>query len=161
MTFLGPAAAARRPLPRHIAVVSAALVLVATFMILTPRSSGIDLTSITSVVDPSAPTSAPLTSAEPSGEEFYKTKTPPADIDRVSNRTLGFSKIFVVGLPERSDKRDAIVLSSALTGFHVEWVDGVKGEEIPDKAIPFGVEREKLWNTNLGSWRGHMTAARR
>ncbi|KAI0380888.1 glycosyltransferase family 25 protein [Hypomontagnella monticulosa] len=85
----------------------------------------------------------------------------PIDINRVANETLGFEKIFVVGLPERSDKRDAIALTSASTGFHVEWVDGVKGETVPDKAVPFGANRKKLWETNLGSWRGHMNAIRR
>ncbi|OTA65922.1 glycosyltransferase family 25 protein [Hypoxylon sp. EC38] len=85
----------------------------------------------------------------------------PADINRVANGTLGFEKIFVVGLPERSDKRDAIELTSSLTGFHVEWVDGVKGETVPDKAVPFGTDRKKLWETNLGSWRGHMNAVRK
>ncbi|KAI1497590.1 glycosyltransferase family 25 protein [Biscogniauxia marginata] len=79
----------------------------------------------------------------------------------VTNETLGFSKIFVVGLPERSDKRDAFALTSALTGFHVEYVDGVKGEAIPDKAVPFGVNRGPLGESNLGSWRGHMNAVRR
>lgn len=84
-----------------------------------------------------------------------------ADINRVVNDTLGFSKVFVVGLPDRSDKRDAIALTSAATGFHVEFVDGVKGEMIPDKAVPFGVDRTTLWDSNLGSWRGHMNAIRR
>ncbi|KAI0405464.1 glycosyltransferase family 25 protein [Xylaria palmicola] len=78
-----------------------------------------------------------------------------------ANDTLGFSKIFVVGLPERTDKRDALALTSALTGFHVEFVDGVKGESIPDKAVPLGVDRKALWEENLGSWRGHMNAIRR
>ncbi|KAK6953170.1 hypothetical protein Daesc_005470 [Daldinia eschscholtzii] len=92
----------------------------------------------------------------------YRSRGSPADIvERVGNETLGFEKIFVVGLPERSDKRDAIALTSKLTGFGVEWVDGVKGETVPDKALPFGADRKKLWETNLGSWRGHMNAIRR
>ena len=145
MTFLSSKTAARRPLPRHVVIVSAAVVIIIiTFLILTPRPSGLDLSSITRVVvdDVSAPVSTPSATADPSRDEAYKTKLQPADIDRVSNSSLGFSKIFVVGLPERSDKRDAIALASALTGFHVEWADGVKGEDIPDKAIPFGIERE-------------------
>ncbi|KAI8632383.1 hypothetical protein F5Y19DRAFT_421024 [Xylariaceae sp. FL1651] len=81
--------------------------------------------------------------------------------NRVQNNTLGFAKVFVVGLPERSDKRDAIVLTSSLTGFHVDFVDGVRGETIPDKAVPFQVDRKLLMETNLGSWRGHMNAIRR
>ncbi|KAI1275979.1 hypothetical protein F5Y07DRAFT_367759 [Xylaria sp. FL0933] len=79
----------------------------------------------------------------------------------VVNQTLGFSNIFVVGLPERTDKRDALVLTSALTGFHIDFIDGVRGESIPDKAVPFGVNRNALMETNLGSWRGHMNAIRR
>ncbi|KAF3771411.1 family 25 glycosyltransferase [Cryphonectria parasitica EP155] len=91
----------------------------------------------------------------------YTGRSSPAEINRVANDTLGFSEIFVVGLPERSDKRDALVLSAALTGFHVEWVDGVEGETIPDKAVPFGINRYSVTESNLGSWRGHMNAIRR
>ncbi|TRX96439.1 hypothetical protein FHL15_002711 [Xylaria flabelliformis] len=81
--------------------------------------------------------------------------------DLAINRTLGFSKIFAIGLPERTDKRDAFALTSALTGFHVEFMDGVRGESIPDQAVPPGVDRKALMETNLGSWRGHMNAIRR
>lgn len=31
---------------------------------------------------------------------------------------------------------------------------------MPDKALPFGVDRVALWENNLGSWRGHMDAIR-
>lgn len=91
----------------------------------------------------------------------YMGRSQPEEINRVTNDTLGFSKIFVVGLPERTDKRDALALTAALTGFHVEFVDGVRGETIPDKAVPFGIDRHGLMETNLGSWRGHMNAIRR
>ncbi|KAI1288911.1 hypothetical protein F5Y03DRAFT_388983 [Xylaria venustula] len=76
--------------------------------------------------------------------------------DSITNHTLGFSNIFVVSLPERTDKRDALALTSALTGFHVEFVDGIKGESVPDRAVPPGVDRNVLLEANLGSWRGHM-----
>lgn len=79
----------------------------------------------------------------------------------VENSTLGFQKLFAVGLPERSDKRDALTLISSLVGFKVDWIDGVKGESVPDKALPYGVDRVRLWENNLGSWRGHMNAVRR
>lgn len=91
----------------------------------------------------------------------YKGQSTPEDINRVTNGTLGFGKVFVVGLPERTDKRDAMALTSSLTGFDVEWVDGWHGQDIPDKAVPFGVDRGMLMETNLGSWRGHMDAVRR
>lgn len=81
-------------------------------------------------------------------------------IELVANSTLRFQKIFAVGLPERSDKRDALALTSSLTGFSVDWIDGVRGQSVPDKALPYGVDRIKLWENNLGSWRGHMNAVR-
>jgi hypothetical protein len=78
----------------------------------------------------------------------------------VANGTLGFEKIYVVNLRERSDKRDAMTLASSLTNFKIEWRDGVMGEDVPDKAVPFGTTREGLWNNNLGSWRAHMNTVR-
>lgn len=90
----------------------------------------------------------------------YKGRSGP-DINRVTNDTLGFSKIFVVGLKERTDRRDALALTSALTGFHVDWIDGVRGSEIPGKALPFRVDRERFGDAMLGSWRAHMNVIRR
>lgn len=93
--------------------------------------------------------------------DTYQGRSSPAEINRVANKTLGFSKVFAIGLPERSDKRDALTLSAALTGFHVEWIDGIEGDSIVDKAIPFGINRHGMMASNLGSWRGHMNAIRR
>jgi len=80
--------------------------------------------------------------------------------ESASNSTLGFERVFAIGLKERTDKRDAVALTSSLLGFNVDWIDGVRGESIPDKAVPFGTDRKKLWENNLGSWRGHMNAVR-
>ncbi|KAH8903875.1 hypothetical protein BR93DRAFT_884624 [Coniochaeta sp. PMI_546] len=93
------------------------------------------------------------------GPDYHGSSTP--STNRVTNATLGFSRIFAIGLPSRSDKRDALTLASALTGFRIDWMPGVRGESVPDKAVPPGVDRKKLMETNLGSWRGHMDAVRR
>lgn len=85
---------------------------------------------------------------------------PAPDVDPITNATLGFEKVFAVGLAERSDKRDALALISSLTGFKIDWVEGVRGESVVDKALPFGVNRTVLWENNLGSWRSHMNAIR-
>ncbi|KXJ85182.1 hypothetical protein Micbo1qcDRAFT_186738 [Microdochium bolleyi] len=83
-------------------------------------------------------------------------------MDAVYNETLGFTQVIAVSLPERTDKRDALSLSSALTGFKITWQDGVKGETIPDRALPVGWNRKGgAKDTNLGSWRGHVNAIRR
>lgn len=79
----------------------------------------------------------------------------------IANETLGFERFFVIGLPERSDKRDALALTSSLTGIQLDWIDGVVGSSIPNSAVPYGVNRTQLWESNLGSWRSHMNAIRR
>ncbi|KAI1385301.1 glycosyltransferase family 25 protein [Hypoxylon trugodes] len=147
--------------PRHIVIGIAAFFLVLCFVLFTPRSTHIDLHSTGRSASQSPLVKTSLRKADRFYGKDYKGHASPADINRVGNETLGFEKVFVVGLPERSDKRDAIALTSALTGFNVEWIDGVRGEAVPDKAVPFGADRKKLWETNLGSWRGHMNAVRR
>jgi hypothetical protein len=110
-----------------------------------------------------------LIARQPSLEPPYKAQikeaktshTNPEGIGAAANDTLGFSKVFVVGLPERTDKRDALTLTGALTGFNLEFIEGVKGESVSDKALPLGVDRQALMEGNLGSWRGHMNAIRR
>lgn len=41
-----------------------------------------------------------------------------------------------MNLPERPDKLDAFTLTSEITGFEYEVIEGVKGGEISDKALP-------------------------
>ncbi|KAI9738288.1 MAG: hypothetical protein M1834_008786 [Cirrosporium novae-zelandiae] len=80
------------------------------------------------------------------------------NLGAIKNDTLGFEKIFVVSLPERGDRRDAFTLTSSLTGFNFEWVDGVKGADVPTKALPSTFNRE-LGDNVIGCWRAHMNAA--
>lgn len=77
------------------------------------------------------------------------------------NSTLGFQKIFVVNLPERSDKRDAMSLAASLTNISIDFVDGVRGETIPAKALPLHQESRTMPENMLGSWRAHMNAVRK
>lgn len=84
----------------------------------------------------------------------------PPDFGQVANRTLGFQKVMAIGLPERSDKRDALDLMAALSGFEIDWVDGVRSSSISDKAVPFGIDVTKMHDNFFGSWRGHMNAIR-
>ena len=63
-------------------------------------------------------------------------------------------------MPERSDKRDAMTLAASLTGFNVDYVDGIRGDTIPNKSLPIGQEDRKMTNQRLGSWRAHMNTIR-
>ncbi|OTB01735.1 glycosyltransferase family 25 protein [Hypoxylon sp. CI-4A] len=101
----------------------------------------------------------PLSSASSQAKQVSPTEK--HDKSDVFNETLGFEKVFVIGLPERSDKRDALTLMSALTGFKLSFIDGVMGKTVPDKTLPFGWNRETMPENNLGSWRGHINTMRR
>jgi hypothetical protein len=47
-----------------------------------------------------------------------------------------FQKIFVLSMPNRSDKRDAIALSAYVSGLQVEFIDGVDPASMSPKAYP-------------------------
>ncbi|KAI9830031.1 MAG: hypothetical protein M1819_005861 [Sarea resinae] len=98
---------------------------------------------------PSRETSGTYSTGGPKSTRFEET---------INNATLGFGKILVVNLPERTDHRDALTLISGLTNIHLDWIDGIWGKDIPDKALPLGANRELMGNGNLGSWRAHMNA---
>jgi GR25 family glycosyltransferase involved in LPS biosynthesis len=40
----------------------------------------------------------------------------------------------------------------------IEFIDGVVGGDIPEKAIPVAEDRKHLTGAALGCWRGHMNA---
>ena len=69
---------------------------------------------------------------------------------------LQFEKIFVIGLPSRTDRRDGMALSAALTNIEVEFVDGVVGKDVLDKAIPAKAGNNRLPDGVIGCWRAHM-----
>ncbi|KAF7563759.1 hypothetical protein G7046_g371 [Stylonectria norvegica] len=83
-----------------------------------------------------------------------------SDYARISNQTLGFQKVIAIGLKERTDKRDAMSLMSAMTGFKIDWVNGVKAEAISQKAVPYGIDGTRMSDSFLGNWRGHMNTLR-
>lgn len=82
------------------------------------------------------------------------------DIARIRNATLGFEKVFVVNLPDRTDKRDALSLVGTLTGIKLDWIRALRGVDVPDKALPLGVDRGGWKDGGIGSWRSQMNAIR-
>ncbi|KAI6089125.1 glycosyltransferase family 25 protein [Hypoxylon rubiginosum] len=76
--------------------------------------------------------------------------------ERIFNKTLGFSKIFVINLPSRTDRRDAMVLAGAVSNLSFSWIDGVTGDQVPDDIFP---ESDRGHSAGArGSWRSHMNA---
>ncbi|KAJ3499003.1 hypothetical protein NLG97_g683 [Lecanicillium saksenae] len=81
-----------------------------------------------------------------------------AALDNINNATLGFEKIFVVGLPERTDRRDGLTFQADLSNLKIDFIDGVKGDQISKKAIPIGEAGLTIRPAEVGCWRGHMNA---
>jgi hypothetical protein len=52
-----------------------------------------------------------------------------------------------------------MALQAALSNFEFEFIDGVPGENVPDKAIP-AKKKDRASNGVIGCWRGHMNAMR-
>lgn len=68
---------------------------------------------------------------------------------------MQFEKIYVINLPERSDRRDSITLSAALSNIDIEIVDAVRGENVLDKVIPHP-EVGRFMKAEIGCWRSHI-----
>ncbi|EGX88667.1 Glycosyl transferase, family 25 [Cordyceps militaris CM01] len=79
-------------------------------------------------------------------------------LDNINNSTLGFEKIYVMGLASRTDRRDGMALQAALSELSIEFIDGPMGDNISEKAIPVGEDGKHLEGGELGCWRGHINA---
>ncbi|KAE8348916.1 hypothetical protein BDV28DRAFT_142409 [Aspergillus coremiiformis] len=101
---------------------------------------------------------------QPDTPRWIKTQRLPdrrSFLGMVKNETLGFQKILCINLPSRTDKRDAIMLGSSLTQFHIDWVEGVSGDAMDPKAYPprlGDLGRPRMLPGEIGSWRAHMNA---
>ena len=71
----------------------------------------------------------------------------------VYNGTLGFQEIFVISLPERTDRRDAFAVQAGVTDLAFTFVNAVMGEEVASKALPYTMHREPA---EVGCWRSHL-----
>ncbi|CAI4212827.1 unnamed protein product [Parascedosporium putredinis] len=65
-------------------------------------------------------------------------------VPEIFNATLGFQDIFVVSLAARTDRRDAMSLMAAATGLRLTFVDGVRGADILEKALPPGRRNKNI-----------------
>ncbi|CAI7631561.1 unnamed protein product [Penicillium glandicola] len=78
--------------------------------------------------------------------------------ENIQNRTLGFEHIYAISMKERTDKRDFLTLAASVSGFKVEWLDGVRPDDLHPKAMPDGLDPSIVKPTVLACWRAHMNA---
>ena len=68
-----------------------------------------------------------------------------------------FEKILAVSLPERTDRRDGLIIASAVSNIEFDFVDGIRGDAVANKTLPPG-DRSYVSNSGIGSWRAHLNA---
>ncbi|KAF3054882.1 hypothetical protein GL218_07533 [Daldinia childiae] len=80
-----------------------------------------------------------------------------AEKEDAFNDTLGLSKIFVINLPSRKDRRDAMSLAGAVSNLTFTWIDGISGGQVSDHDVPV---RRGIHSSlgAKGSWRSHINA---
>ena len=62
-----------------------------------------------------------------------------------------------MSLPDRTDRRDGLILAAAVSNITFDFIDGVDGNDIAAAALPSGV-RGNLSPSTVGSWRAHINA---
>ncbi|OGE52146.1 hypothetical protein PENARI_c011G10107 [Penicillium arizonense] len=100
------------------------------------------------------------------GSEAWTSPLPPLSqnlvgsgvFDHIQNRTVGFEHIYALNMKERTDKRDFLTLAAAVSGFKVEWLDGVRPDDLHPKAMPDGLDTTVVKPTAVACWRAHMNA---
>ncbi|KAJ5415587.1 hypothetical protein N7465_004282 [Penicillium sp. CMV-2018d] len=78
--------------------------------------------------------------------------------EHIQNNTLGFEHIYAISMKERTDKRDFLTLAASVSGFNVEWLDGVRPDDLNPKAMPDGLNPSLVKPTVVACWRAHMNA---
>ncbi|CAG8904582.1 unnamed protein product [Penicillium egyptiacum] len=78
--------------------------------------------------------------------------------EHIQNSTLGFEHIYAISMKERTDKRDFLTLAASVSGFKVEWLDGVRPDDLHPKAMPDGLDPSLVKPTVVACWRAHMNA---
>lgn len=71
-----------------------------------------------------------------------------------------FAKIFVISLPSRGDRRDAMTLAAAVSGLDIEFIDGIVGSDVDPKTLSLVGEAKGLRPPELGIWRAHLNVYR-
>lgn len=71
----------------------------------------------------------------------------------VYNDTLGAQEVFMVSLPSRRDKHDAFSVQALVTNITYTVVEGVDGESVPKKALPYTMNLKPV---EIGCWRAHL-----
>ncbi|KAI0878015.1 hypothetical protein GGS24DRAFT_48992 [Hypoxylon argillaceum] len=86
------------------------------------------------------------------------------DDDNVLNSTLGFGEMFVINLPLRRDRRDAMTIAGAVSNFNLTFLEGLTGDSVDSSSstTKSGGRTAASSHSALagarGSWRSHMNA---
>lgn len=66
----------------------------------------------------------------------------------------------MLSLPFRGDRQDTFAVQAQLSNITWTQMWGVEGQDVPEKAMPYGMTYEKIGKNGVGSWRAHLNALR-
>lgn len=83
---------------------------------------------------------------------------------------MEFQEIFLISLPQRTDRRDSFAVQARLSNMSFTVVDGVDGTKVPDKALLYVsfsayttllnlltlCQTMDITPPKVGAWRAHM-----
>ena len=107
------------------------------------------------------PSSIPSSSYNPSPSTTSKLDhvLSPNSVQAIHNNTLGFGDVYIIHMPDRTDKLDSIRLITSITNISYKIIPGVDGLGMPHVAWP-GFYKEGAQAAGItGCWRAHMNAA--
>ncbi|KAI1309610.1 hypothetical protein F5Y03DRAFT_404212 [Xylaria venustula] len=93
----------------------------------------------------------------------------PWDQQDVLNSTLGFEKIFVINLPSRRDRRDAMAMAGVVSNLNLTFIEGLtgsstlpRGEKVIMHQVSAGTDPSHSPAAGArGSWASHVSALQR
>ena len=75
------------------------------------------------------------------------------------NETLGFGNVYVINMPKRMDKLDAMKLTASLTGFKFEVIEAIDGSKVSPKVLSTDFPESDTHDGQIGCWRSHLSFA--
>lgn len=105
------------------------------------------------------PDELPIPQGEPS--EYYddfSRSTRPA-MEAAGNRTLGFSSIKFVNMPQRFDRADAATIQAYISGIDLEYYSAVEPLKFGHVGMPPSSNPAALRAGEKGCWRAHASVS--
>ena len=88
------------------------------------------------------------------GQVFIPTSS--GGLHSIRNSTLGFQKIYSIGLPGKTHKHDTQIMAGEYTGLKIDFEPGVYWKDVPVSEMTEHWSLTGTYVAAIGCWRAHM-----